>query len=103
MHIMVIMPQFCGQLRHSGEPGGETRMRTAVSSHEHERAQSSGAPEAIKRGCTCDPVENCNGEGHRGQSGIRLFAPDDACPLHGLNAAFGFTAAATIVPSSRAS
>jgi hypothetical protein len=79
------------------------RMRTAVSSHAHERAQSPGAPEAIERGCACDPVENCNGEGRRGQSGIRLFAPDDGCPLHGLDAVFGFTSAAPIVPSDRAS
>jgi hypothetical protein len=77
-------------------------MRMGVSGHAHERARSPGACEAIKRGCTCDPVENRNGEGRRGRSGMRLFAPDDECPLHGLDAAFGFTAAARRVASSAA-
>ena len=61
-----------------------------MSGDAHVRAQSPGAREAIERGCICDPVENWQGEGRRGASGIRLFVPDDECPLHGLNATFGF-------------
>jgi hypothetical protein len=64
-------------------------MRTGVSSNTHMRAQSPGSRAAIERGCTCDPVENCAGEGRRGASGTRLFVPDQECPLHGLEAVFG--------------
>ena len=64
-------------------------MRTGVSSNTHMRAQSPGSRDAIERGCTCDPVKNCAGEGRRGASGIRLFVPDDECPLHGVEAVFG--------------
>jgi hypothetical protein len=67
-------------------------MRMGMSRRAHKRKQSPGAREAIRRGCTCDPVENCNGEGRRGQSGLRLFATDDECPLHGVSAVFGFNA-----------
>jgi hypothetical protein len=65
-------------------------MLTGVSSHRHIRAQSPGSREAIERGCTCDPTENCHGEGCRGAAGTRLFVPDDECPLHGLKAVFEF-------------
>jgi len=64
-------------------------MRTGMSSNTHIRAQSPGAREAIERGCTCDPAENCAGEGRRGVSGARLFVPDQECPVHGLDAVFG--------------
>jgi hypothetical protein len=77
-------------------------MRTGVSGHAHLRAQSPGAREAIKRGCICDPVENCNGEGRQGASGTRVFVPNDECPLHGLDAVFRFTGVVRIVASSRA-
>jgi hypothetical protein len=64
-------------------------MRTGVSNHIHVRAESAGSHEAIEHGCTCDPVQNRYGEGQRGTSGTRLFAPDEECPLHGLEAVFG--------------
>ena len=64
-------------------------MRTGVSSKTDIRARSPGSREAIERGCTCDAVENRQGEGRLGASGTRLFVPDQECPLHGLDAVFG--------------
>jgi len=66
-------------------------MLTGVSRQAYIRAQSPGSREAIERGCICNPIENCHGEGHRGAAGARLFVPDDECPLHGLKAVFEFT------------
>lgn len=46
-----------------------------------------GSPEAIERGCTCDPIRNARSAGTwgRGERGP-LYVPDKNCPMHGLEA-----------------
>jgi hypothetical protein len=39
-----------------------------------------GSPIAVKSGCTCPRIDNCHGDGYRGNSAHFLIAHD--CPLH---------------------
>jgi len=41
-----------------------------------------GSPEAVARGCTCDPWTNRAGKGEGTFEGV-IFHPDWRCPLHG--------------------
>jgi hypothetical protein len=45
-----------------------------------------GSPEAIAKGCTCDPKRNANGAGHD-LMGRHTWFPANDCPMHGLDAA----------------
>jgi hypothetical protein len=52
--------------------------------HSREPEHTPGSPEAIAKGCTCDPVINSGGRGTLSASGQVAFIPDNSCPLHGL-------------------
>ncbi len=43
-----------------------------------------GHPEAVKKGCKCDPAANMNGAGVDGRAGWYRIA--GTCPLHGIDA-----------------
>lgn len=44
-----------------------------------------GAPDALAKGCTCDPHRNRYGAGQH-EEGAAVYLPDLNCPLHGLEA-----------------
>jgi hypothetical protein len=75
-------------------------MHMGISGSGHLRELCPGSKEAVERGCTCDPVENRNGNGQLGGSGARLFRPDDDCPLHGFQAVFGSPGAPRVLVSN---
>lgn len=43
-----------------------------------------GSSEAITAGCTCDPRANNHGQGHVDNAGVRVYTPDENCPIHGI-------------------
>jgi hypothetical protein len=45
-----------------------------------------GSPEAIAKGCTCDPKRNADGAGHD-LMGRHTWFPANDCRMHGLAAA----------------
>ena len=44
-----------------------------------------GAPNALAKGCTCDPISNRYGAGLH-VDGTSIYVPDLNCPLHGVDA-----------------
>jgi hypothetical protein len=49
-----------------------------------EQEHTPGSPEAIAKGCTCNPIMNRGGQGTLSESGQLAFMPNNDCPLHGL-------------------
>jgi hypothetical protein len=67
-----------------GEPGNAADSRGAVVVNPKEPEHTPGSPEAIAKGCTCDPVINSGGRGTLSPSGQVAFMPNNDCPLHGI-------------------
>lgn len=44
-----------------------------------------GTPDALQKGCTCDPFHNRFGAGHH-EDGKAVYFPNQDCPLHGVEA-----------------
>lgn len=40
-----------------------------------------GSPDAIKSGCKCPRIDNCHGDGYRGNP--ERFVMREGCPVHG--------------------
>lgn len=67
-------------------------MQMGIKGDGHSGERYPGSREAIRRGCSCDAVQNRYGEGQRGLSGFKLFVPDEQCPLHGFRPCSGHPA-----------
>jgi hypothetical protein len=77
-------------------------MHIGISGYGGSPEQYPGSREAIERGCICCPVHNSHGEGERKKFGSRLFLSDDQCPLHGFEAMFGLSSAASSPRTTKA-